>query len=77
MKLRKGQAIRFTTMDNFTGEEIKLSGTVIGDHKMIKEKYPIEMGEVDEKSDMYLIEVPNRNGNFVVHISELIGDFVQ
>lgn len=76
MKLRKGQTIKFIAMDNFTGEEIELSGTVVGDHRMVKEKYPIEMGETDEKSDMYLIEVPNRSGNFVVHISELIGDFI-
>jgi len=72
MKLRKGQTIRFTAMDDFTGKEIELSGIVIGNYRNIKEQYPLEMGEVDKKSNLYLVEVPNRSGNFVVHISEII-----
>ena len=72
MKPRKGQLVKFKAMDDFTGEEIELSGTIVGDYKMIKEKYPLEMGEVDKKSNLYLVEVSNRSGKFVVHISEVI-----
>lgn len=72
MKLRKGQVIRFKAMNDFIGEEIELSGTVVGDYRMIKEKYPIEMGEVDKKSNLYLVEVSSRSGNYVIHISEII-----
>jgi len=77
MKLRKGQIIKFKAIDDFTGKEIELSGIVVGDYKMIKEKYPLEMGEVDKKSNLYLVEVPNRSGNFVVHMSEIIKESLE
>ena len=77
MKIRKGQTIKFTAMDDFTGKEIELSGIVVGDYKMIKEKYPLEMSEVDKKSNLYLVGIPNRSGNFVVHISEIIKESLE
>jgi len=77
MKLRKGQIIKFKAIDDFTGKEIELSGIVVGDYKMIKEKYPLEMGEVDKKSNLYLVKVFNRSGNFVVHMSEIIKESLE
>ena len=72
MKPRKGQTIRFKAIDDFTGKEIELSGTVIGDWKKIKKNYPTEQGEVDENSDVFLVKAAHWAGNHIVHISEII-----
>jgi len=77
MKLRKGQTIKFTAIDDLTGQEVKLTGVVVGDYKMIKKDFPLEMGEVDKKSNLYLVDVPNRSGKFVVHISEIIKESLE
>ena len=77
MKLRKGQTIKFTAIDNLTGQEVKLIGVVVGDYVIIKKNFPLEMGEVDNKSNLYLVEVPNRSGKFVVHISEIIKESLE
>lgn len=74
MKLRKGQTIKFKAIDDFTGKEIKLSGTVIGDWKKIKKNYPTEQGGVDENSNVFLVKAAHWNGNHIVHISEIIKD---
>lgn len=72
MKLRKGQTIRFIAMDEFTGQEVKLSGVVIGDYMIVRKNFPLEMGEVDKESNLYLVDVPDHSGHHVVHISEVI-----
>lgn len=72
MKPRKGQLIKFKAIDDFTGKEIELSGTVIGDWKKIKKNYPMEQGGVDENSDVFLVKVAHWAGNHIVHISEII-----
>ena len=77
MKLRKGQVIRFKAMDDFTGEEMELSGTVIGDWKKIKKNYPIEQGGVDENSNMFLVKALHWDGNYIVHISEIIKESLE
>lgn len=74
MKLRKGQIIKFKAMDDFTGEEIELSGTVIGDWKKIKKQYSTEQGGVDENSNVFLVKAAHWAGNHIVHISEIIKD---
>ncbi len=77
MKPRKGQLIKFKTIDDFTGAEIELSGTIVGDWKKIKKNYPIELSGVDKNSDVFLVKATHWNGNHIVHISEMIGDFIQ
>ncbi len=74
MKLKKDQKIKFMAINELTGRNIKLSGTVIGGYIMIRKDYPLEMGDVDKKSDLYLVDVPDHGGVkfFVVHISEVI-----
>lgn len=53
--LRKNEVVRFTAMDEFTGEEMELIGTVKGDYKAVRKRYPEEAGEAS--SDTYLVEV--------------------
>ena len=77
MKLRKGQTIRFKAMDDFTGEEMELSGTVVGDWKKIKKDYPTEQGGVDENSDVFLVKAAHWAGNHIVHISEIIKESLE
>jgi hypothetical protein len=72
MKPRKGQLIKFKAMDDFTGEEMELSGIVVGDWKKIKKNYPTEQGGVDENSDVFLVKAVHWAGNHIVHISEII-----
>lgn len=53
--LREGEIIRFSTMDDFTGEDMELIGTVIGDHEAVREKFPEECAE--QRKDFILSEL--------------------
>lgn len=55
--LRINEVIKFTAMDEFTGQEIELIGTVKGDYKAVRKQYPEEAGEASE--DSYLVAVGN------------------
>lgn len=68
--LREGEIIRFSTMDDFTGEEMELIGTVIGDHEAVRIKFPEECGEAEE--GFYLVRVGHRSGLFVVAVDEVL-----
>ena len=72
MKLRKGQTIKFKAINEFTGRLVTLTGVVAGDYVVIKKNFPLEMGDVDKKSNLYLVDVPDHGGRFVVHTSEVI-----
>lgn len=68
--LKNGEIIRFSAMDDFTGEEMELIGTVIGDHKAVRHQFPEECGEAEE--GFYLVKVGNRSGLFVVAMDEVL-----
>lgn len=68
--LRIGEIVKFTAMDEFTGQEMELTGTVIGDHKAVRKQYPEEAGEAPE--DSYLLKVDNRSGLFMITRDEVL-----
>ena len=55
--LKIGEVVRFSAIDDFTGKEMKLIGTVTGDYKEVRKRYPEEAGEACE--GFYLVEVGN------------------
>jgi hypothetical protein len=68
--LRIDEVIKFTAMDEFTGQEIELIGVVIGNYIKVRKQYPEEYGEASD--DLYLVEVGNRSGLFIVALDEVL-----
>ena len=71
--LRMNEVIRFSAIDDFTGETMELIGTVIGDYKEVRKRFPEEMGEAEE--GFYLVKVGRRSGLFVVSCDEILESF--
>lgn len=71
--LRKNEVVKFTAMDEFTGQEMELIGTVIGDYKAVRKQYPEEAGEASE--DSYLLKVGSRSGLFVITRDDVLESF--
>ncbi len=67
------EVVKFTVIDEFTGQEMQLIGTVKGDYIKVREQYPKEAGSASE--DTYLIEVGNRSGLFVITRDEVLKSF--
>lgn len=72
MNLRKGQIIRFRAMDDMTGNEVELSGTIVGDWAKIKKNYPEEIGGVDENSEVFLVDALHYSERFIVYREEIL-----
>lgn len=75
MKLELGQMIRFNSIDNFTGAEISAEGKIIGGAKEIKERWPMEFGELESTEEkVYLVEAEGHWGirSFVVWEEEIL-----
>lgn len=68
--LRIGEVVKFTAMDDFTGKEMELIGTVIGDHKEVRKRFPEEAGEASE--DAYLVQVTSQSGLFIITRDEVL-----
>ena len=43
--LKIGEVVRFSAIDDFSGKEMELIGTVTGDYKEVRKRYPEECGE--------------------------------
>lgn len=56
--LKIDEMIRFSAMDDFTGKEMKLIGTVTGDYKEVRKRYPEEAGEAC--NGFYLAKVDDK-----------------
>lgn len=68
--LRENEVIKFSAIDDFTGQEMTLIGTVIGDHEAVRKQFPEECAEVEE--GFYLIKVGTHSGLFVVSRDEIL-----
>jgi hypothetical protein len=68
--LRKGDVIKFTAMDDFTGEKMKLIGEVIGDYEAVRHQFPEECSEAEE--GVYLVGVGYYSALFVVAMHEVL-----
>ena len=69
-KLKINQNVRFKSIDDFTGEEVILTGKAIGDAEAVRKRFPEECGEAPDGT--YLMKVEGRGGLHVVYFSEII-----
>lgn len=69
-KFRKGKRVKFFAFNDLGGFNYDETGVIIGHEKEIKERYPIEMGELKKDEGMYLIKAENEK-LFVVHEDEI------
>ena len=69
-KLWKNQTIKFIAMNDFTGENEELTGTIIGGYRAAKRRFPAECANIGEGN--YLVEVKNRAGLFVVSKEDIL-----
>jgi len=67
--LKIGEVVRFSAIDDFTGQKMELIGKVIGDHRAVKHAYPEECAEVE--AGFYLVSVGNRS-HFVIGTDEVL-----
>jgi len=73
--LRIGEVVRFSAIDDFTGEEMELIGEVIGNHEAVKKQFPEECEDV--VPGFYLVKVGRQSGLFVIsrdEVLEVIGE---
>ena len=68
--LKIGEVVRFSAIDDFSGKEMELIGTVTGDYKEVRKRYPEECGEAP--GGFYLVKVGDRSGLFVVSRDEVL-----
>lgn len=71
-KLDLQQRIRFSAIDDFTGQEMEREGIIVGYGDAVRKKYPEEMAEADDSMYLVKVEMPEREIYFVVHMSEVL-----
>ena len=69
-ELKTGDFVDFSSIDEFTGKKIKLTGKILGDYLAVRKKFPTECAEIPE--GFYLIKVENCSGFFVVDSGEIL-----
>ena len=69
-KVKVGQVVRFKSIDDFTGEEVILTGKAIGNAEAVRKRFPEECGEASD--DCYLVKVESHGALHVVYDSEII-----
>jgi len=62
-KLRKGTQVKFNAI-NFIGEEIPMSGEIIGHADEVKRLWPEEFGGIPVDGEAYLILVRGNSQNY-------------
>lgn len=61
---RIGNVIKFKHISDFTGQELELTGTIIGDEKAVRKMWPIEM---EKAEGCYLVQRKDDFGNSYLH----------
>lgn len=69
-KVKVGQVVRFKSIDDFTGEEVILTGKIRGNASAVRKRFPEECGEASD--DCYLVKVESHGGLHIVYYSEII-----
>lgn len=75
-RLRKGDEIKFNAMSELTGQELVLTGKILGDKKAVRKQWPLECGQAD---NCYLVKTVDNFGNdylHVVHPEEIIEETI-
>jgi len=73
MTLKIGNIIKFLSIDEFTGKEVKLTGKILGDYLAVRKQFPIECAEIPQ--DSFLVEVEGRSGLFAVGAEEIVNTY--
>lgn len=68
MKLRKGSTIRFSAINDFTGDIMKLEGKIEGGAKEIKKIDPENFGGLEDDEEIYLVVRKDNFGNTLRHV---------
>ena len=66
------QKIRFSAIDDFTGQEIEREGTIVGYGDAVRKKWPEEMGEADDSMLLVQVEMPERDIYHAVAKNEVL-----
>jgi len=70
-RLKTGEIIKFSAIDEFTGRKTELIGKILGNHEAVRKAFPIECAEVPKS--FFLVEVDNYSGLFVVGNDQILG----
>lgn len=68
MKFRKGSTIRFSAINDFTGDRMKLEGKIVGGAKEIKKIDPENFGELEDDEEVYLVVRKDNFANTLRHV---------
>ena len=68
MKFRRGSMIRFSAINDFTGDPMKLVGKVVGYAKEIKKIDPENFGGLEDDEEIYLVMRKDNYGNWLRHV---------
>lgn len=66
------QKIKFSAIDDFTGQEIEREGTIVGYGDAVRKKWPEEMGEADDSMLLVQVEMPERDIYHAVAKNEVL-----
>ena len=66
------QKIRFSAIDDFTGQEIEREGIIVGYGDSVRKKWPEEMGEADDSMFLVKVQMPMREIYFAVAENEVL-----
>jgi len=72
MALKIGNIIKFLSIDDFTGKEVELTGSIIGDFLKVRDTYPIECAEIHEGTFLVRETEGHSNRLFVVNDYEIV-----
>jgi hypothetical protein len=66
------QKIKFSAIDDFTGQEIEREGIIVGYGDSVRKKWPEEMGEADDSMFLVKVQMPMREIYFAVAENEVL-----
>ena len=66
--MEKGQLVRFTTINDLTGQLIQLEGEVVGKAEEIKILQPDEYGGLSIEEEVYLVKREDNFGNTLHYV---------
>ena len=66
------QKIKFSAIDDFTGQEIEREGIIVGYGDSVRKKWPEEMGGADDSMLLVKVKFPERDVFYAVAENEVL-----